>query len=246
MTPNEILSGEKLRMDLFDKDVPSLMIAFFNNSWLNTYVPTHGIINLRVICSVTSFVPHHDCLLCIFLLVPMVVLNAISKYLKLCTIHTKTLSLNFTLAPNLRRSLTMTGLGCSLEATYSAKTGRKGGPSSLSITRFGLAPADSSRLINSTLLGTLSATATCNGLPIIGELEFTFAPAQWAYNCYVLLCNDHFHSKQEHNSAPRGIKSERLNVSFTHLYPLSLSHVNRCDSFHQIELHSKQYLMLPK
>lgn len=82
-----------------------------------------------------------------------------------------------TLAPNLRRSLTMSGLGWSLEPTYSARTGRKGGPSSLSMTRFGLAPADSRRLISSTLLGTLSATATCSGLPMIGELELTFAPA---------------------------------------------------------------------
>lgn len=81
------------------------------------------------------------------------------------------------MAPNLRRSLTMSGLGWSLEPTYSARTGRKGGPSSLSMTRFGLAPADSRRLISSTLLGTLSATATCSGLPMIGELELTFAPA---------------------------------------------------------------------
>lgn len=70
----------------------------------------------------------------------------------------------------------MTGLGWSMEAMYSASTGRKGGPSSLSITRLGSAPEDSNRVISWILLGTLSATATCRGVPMMGELEFTLAP----------------------------------------------------------------------
>jgi hypothetical protein len=85
----------------------------------------------------------------------------------------------------------MAGHGSSFDAIYSASTGRSGGPSSLSITMFGSAPAHSNKCNNSRRLGILSAHTTCSGDPIIGELELTFAPAKYVNDCREQLYSSH-------------------------------------------------------